>query len=145
MVKKRSLKIRFLALFVTVFICLNGAGAACVAYCQSTMGEPEDAADHCPLKKLSGHCNKEGDNSSPSFSAIGSGADCCPMTVSFFAGPIEKNSFSVKHVAAATVITPATFVFSFRSVTPLRSAMSYRGPPPIDRRPDRIKHRVLLI
>ena len=145
MVHSRSLKIRFLALFVTVFICLNGAGAACVAYCQSTMGEPEDAADHCPHKKLSGHCNKEGEDPSPSVSANGSDVDCCPMTVSFFAGPIEKNSFSVKHAAVATVITPATFVFSFRSVTPLQSAISYRGPPPIDQRPDRIKHRVLLI
>jgi hypothetical protein len=37
------------------------------------------------------------------------------------------------------------FVFSFRSVTPFKSAISYRGPPPIDRRPERIKHRVLLI
>ena len=143
--RRPSIKIRALALFVTVFICLNGAGAACVAYCRS-MEKPQASADHCPLKKLTGHCGSEGkQDNSPAFSAKGSDIDCCPMTVSFFAGPIEKNSFPVKQTAAATVITPPTFVFTFRSVTPLRSAISYRGPPPIDRRPDRIKHRVLLI
>ncbi|MEQ1762080.1 MAG: hypothetical protein ABL984_02935 [Pyrinomonadaceae bacterium] len=145
MVQTRSLKVRFLSLFVTVFICLNGAGAACVAYCQSTMDAPEESADHCPLKKLSGHCNKEGENPSPSFSKNGSDADCCPMTVSFFAGPIEKHSFSVKQPAAAAVIKVEVSRPSFASLVPLRSAVSYRGPPPIDRRPDRIKHQVLLI
>ena len=141
MVNKHPLKIRFLALFVTVFVCLNGAVAACVAYCQS-MDAPADTADHCPLKKLSGHCDPDG----PFFSGHSGDFDCCPMTVSFFAGPIEKNSVSIKQpAAAATVVSAAIFIPSFRSVTPLKSAISYRGPPPIDRRPDRIKHRVLLI
>lgn len=137
---KHSLKVRFLALFVTVFICLNGAGAACVAYCQ-TMDEPAESADHCPLKKLSNDCDPKG----PYFSTHSSDFDCCPMTVSFFAAPVEKSSFSVKHTAAVLSVKAERFVLSFRSYTPLHSAMSYRGPPPLDRRIDRIKHRVLLI
>jgi len=140
MVHSRSLKLRFLALFVTVFVCLNGAGAACVAFCR-TMDKPAAAADHCPLKKLSGHCKPDG----PFFSAHGSDVDCCPMTVSFFAGPIEKNSFSVKYASATPVVAAEVFIPRFHSLTPIRSSISYRGPPPIDRRPDRIKHRVLLI
>jgi len=139
-----SLKTRFLALFVTVFVCLNGAGAACVAYCQ-TMDAPEQTADHCPLKKLSEHCDKAGGESRSQASAQSSDFDCCPMTVSFFAGPVEKNSFSVKQAAAAAVIKVEVFRSEFRSLTPLQSVNRYRGPPPLDRRPDRIKHRVLLI
>jgi hypothetical protein len=139
-----SLKTRILALFVTIFVCLNGAGAACVAYCQ-TMDAPEQTADHCPLKKLSEHCDKAGGEPPSQASAQSSDFDCCPMTVSFFAGPIEKNSFSVKQPATAEVIKAEVFRSGFRSITPLRLAISYRGPPPLDRRPDRIKHRVLLI
>lgn len=137
---KHSLKVRFLALFVTVFVCLNGAGAACVAYCQ-TMDEPAESADHCPLKKLSNDRDPKG----PFFSTHDGGSDCCPMTVSFFAAPVEKSSFSVKHSAPVVSVKSEPFVISFRSCTPLRSAISYRGPPPLDRRIDRIKHRVLLI
>lgn len=140
MVSRHSLKIRFLALFVTIFVCLNGAGAACVAYCQ-TMDAPEETADHCPLKKLSADC----DSSRPSFSAHGGDFDCCPMTVSFFAAPVEKTSFSVKQAAAAVVIKAEVYRAEFRSYTPLLSAISYRGPPPLDRRIDRIKHCLLLI
>jgi hypothetical protein len=139
-VKTHSLKVRFLALFVTVFVCLNGAGAACVAYCQ-TMDKPEQSADHCPLKKLSKDCEPDG----PFFSAHGGGIDCCPMTVSFIAGPIEKTSFSVKYAPATPVVADEVFIPRFLSLIPLRSSISYRGPPPIDRRVDRIKHRVLLI
>jgi hypothetical protein len=139
-VKKHSLKVRFLALFVTVFVCLNGAGAACVAYCQ-TMDAPEESADHCPLKKLSTDCETDS-----KFAAVQSGEfDCCPMTVSFFAAPVEKSSFSIKQAAAVPSVHAEPSVLSFRSFTPLRSSMSYRGPPPLDRRPDRIKHRLLLI
>jgi len=139
-VGKHSFKTRFLALFVTIFVCLNGAGAACVAYCQ-TMDEPEETADHCPLKKLSADCDSE----RPSLSSHNGGFDCCPMTVSFLAAPVEKGSFSVKHSAAVETVKTEQFVLSFRSYTPLQSSISYRGPPPLDRRIDRIKHRVLLI
>lgn len=140
MVGNHSLKTRFLALFVMVFVCLNGAGAACVAYCQ-TMDEPAESADHCPLKKLSADCDPEG----AYFSAHGGDFDCCPMTVSFFAAPVEKSSFSVKHATAILTVKAEPLVLSFHSYTPLKSSISYRGPPPLDRRVDRIKHRVLLI
>lgn len=140
MVGRHTLKTRFLALFVTVFVCLNGAGAACVAYCQ-TMDEPEETADHCPLKKVATDCEPEG-----SFTAVETSEfDCCPMTVSFFATPVEKPTFSFKQPAAALIVKPEVYRPEFRSVTPLHSSMSYRGPPPRDRRIDRIKHRVLLI
>lgn len=138
-----SLKIRFLALFVTIFVCLNGAGAACVAYCQ-TIDAPEQTADHCPLKKLSAHCDKANDESTTAASAQSSDFDCCPMTVSFFAAPVEKNSFSSKQPATAADIKAESFRIEFRSITTLRPAISYRGPP-LDRRLDRIKHRLLLI
>ncbi len=140
MVKTHSLKVRFLALFVTVFVCLNGAGAACVAYCQ-TMDAPEESADHCPLKKLSADCEPDGSF----FSSHGGGFDCCPMTASFFAAPVEKSSFSIKHATADLPVQYGQFVTNFHSYTPIPSAMSYRGPPPLDRRSDRLKHRLLLI
>lgn len=137
---RHSLKTRFLALFVTAFVCLNGAGAACVAYCQ-TMDEPAETADHCPLKKLAEDC----DSDRPAFSAHDGEFDCCPMTVSFFAAPFEKHSYSFKQSAAAAVVPVGFIRAEYRSFTPLISSISYRGPPPLDRRIDRIKHRVLLI
>ena len=141
MVSKHSLKTRFLAMFVTVFVCLNGAGAACVAYCQ-TMDEPPESADHCPLKKASA---PDCDGGASLIAFESSEFDCCPMTVSFFAAPVEKSSFSLKQAAAVLTVKTEPFVANLRSHTPLVSSISYRGPPPLDRRLDRIKHRVLLI
>jgi hypothetical protein len=105
------------------------------------MDGPEETADHCPLKKLSKDCNKD----SKADSVDDGEFDCCPMTVSFFAAPLEKHSFSVKQPAAVLVVKPEVFSPEFRSFTPLLSAVNYRGPPPLDRRVERIKHRVLLI
>lgn len=144
MVSRHSLKTRFLALFVTVFVCLNGAGAACVAYCQ-TMDEPRETADHCPLRKLSEHCDKEGEESGPSIAVEGGETDCCPMTVSFFAAPIEKHSYSVDQSPAAAVVNQSIFrpAFGLAKITSAES--NYRGPPPLDRRVERIKNRILRI
>jgi hypothetical protein len=109
------------------------------------MDEPEQTSDFCPLKKLSEHCDKTGGQSPSQAFLESSDFDCCPMTVSFFAGPVEKNSFSIEQLAAAAVTKVEVFRSEFRSTTPVQSIIRYRGPPPRDRRHDRLKHRVLLI
>jgi hypothetical protein len=82
MVRRRMIKLT--ALFVVAFICLNAGGAMCVAYCQTfnVTAEPE----HCPLKKLSNHCDKANESDLSAAASIGTGeSDCCTMTVSFLA------------------------------------------------------------
>lgn len=140
MVGQHSLKLRFLSLFVTVFVCLNGAGAACVAYCQ-TKDSTDDTVEHCPLKKVSKHCDPK-----ESFAAVENGdLHCCPMTVSLFAAPLEKHSFSQKQATPAAQIKQNRFSPYFCGSAHHLSTIGYRGPPPLDRRPDRIKNRLLLI
>lgn len=140
MTHQHTLKTRSLALFVTVFVCLNAAGAACIAYCQ-TMDAPAETAVHCPLKRAALDCAGQG-----SFAAIeGHQLDCCPMTVSLLAAPLEKHSFTLKKPAAVPVLRFDASAVEAAAFAPLSSAISYRGPPPIDRRTDRIKQRLLLI
>ena len=135
-------QIRVFAIFVLAFICLNAGGALCVAYCQTfdIAAEPE----HCPLKKKAEHCDPS-ENSSNLVSVIGSHEmDCCPMTVSFFAGPVEKPSFSIE----AAVFTPVPVVRLATPVVRLKPHNTpfpaYRGPP-LDRRVDRLKHCIIRI
>ncbi len=142
MLRQRT-HIRIAALFVVAFICLNAGGAACVAYCQ-TFDLATEPADHCPLKKSSEHCDRE--NNGPSFAELGShDLDCCPMTVSFFAGPVEKLSFSVDfpaEIAEAVSIRP---IYQRGYLRGSIQALNYRGPPLIDRRTDRLKHCIIRI
>ena len=132
------------SIFVTAFICLNVGGAMCVAYCQS-FGAPAESSEHCPLKKVSKHCNgHEGDD--PQFPAVGSTVDpdCCPMTVSFFAGPVEKNSFSTDAVTEVVETKLPVVSLRFKSADVLDRSFNYRGPP-LDRRVDRLKHCIIRI
>lgn len=139
---RSRLQSRVVAIFVLAFICLNAGGALCVAYCQTfdLAAEPE----HCPLKKKTNHCDPSEDPSNV-VDKIGSHEmDCCPMTVSFFAGPVEKPSFSIE----PAVFTPVPVV---RLSTP-RALLkphdtpfpAYRGPP-LDRRVERLKHCIIRI
>ena len=67
------------------------------------------------------------------------------MTVSFFAGPIEKQTFSFGQspVTLAVNTTDTRPVFGLAKTFPAES--NYRGPPPLDRRVERIKNRILRI
>jgi hypothetical protein len=141
---QRKASIRLTALFVIAFICLNAGGAMCVAYCQNIDETAE--AEHCPLQKLSDHCDKAQNNKNPSAAYLGyHSPDCCPMTVSFFAGPIEKSSFSfdTAHVAETSPVEYSLPVF-----VPIRTTFTatfnYRGPP-LDHRVDRLKHCIIRI
>lgn len=135
-----SLTTRALAIFVTAFVCLNGFGVACVAYCR-TMDEPSVAGDYCPLKKAETTCGSGEQILAVSEAAI----DCCPMTLSLIAAPYEKHKVSFEPAAEVDEIKAEHFRANFSFQRPFLSTVSYRGPPPRDRRPDRIKHQVLLI
>ena len=132
------------ALFITAFVCLNAGGAMCVAYCQ-TFDLAEEPADHCPLKKVSKHCEGQdlADTGTTSVGA-GVGLDCCPMTVSFFAAPVEKNSFSIDAAAEIVAAELPSVNIRFASATTFDRSFNYRGPP-LDRRVERIKHCIIRI
>ena len=145
--QRSSLTTRLIAIFLVAFVCLNAGGALCVAYCQSSFEAAHEQNDHYPLNKKAGHCDPEQqDRDSQNFAAVGSSElDCCPMTVSFIAAPIEKNSFSVKVPVTALVASfeptePAVF-----SRIKLNVPAAYRGPPPLDRRISRLKNGVIRI
>ena len=138
----RTGKTKLISLFVLAFVCLNAMGAACVGYCRIS-GMPDDSA-----QQSSHHCEMalkaEPDESVPSI-----GKDLaskpCPMTVSFFGGPIEKHQAPT----AKAIVTTARAADGFPGVLfasdSLLATFSYRGPPLLDRRVERIKHRLLLI
>ena len=139
-----SKKIRLAALFVVTFICLNAGGAVCVAYCQSMM-QAEATAEHCPLKKSDSHCNKKSNVETPGATAIaGDEIFCCSVSVGFLPAPIEK-SFRFVTAAATSVVETPTPESQLISIPGFTSTFDYRGPPPLDRRVERIKHRLLRI
>src|SRR5687767_11280236 len=147
MMGKRSIKIRLLAVFVTAFVCLNANAAVCVAYCQTSeiavVGPPE----HYPLKKTVEHCDKSAttENREDVFSVSAGGLDCCPIAVSFFAAPIEKNSASLAPNAIAADPSPSSIAFAFTPGRQNTAPENYRGPPPSDRRELRLRHCILRI
>ena len=141
-----ALKIRLLALFVIAFICLNAGGAVCVAYCQSFEVAVTEH-DQCPLNQLENHSGKsENDEAGhDSVSADSGELDCCPMTVSFFAAPVEKHTYSFDSAPPAAAVLSVAAVE--HEVVQVRTPpiVHYRGPPPLDRRTLRIKHCIIRI
>ncbi len=144
--QRRSLTTKFLSLFLVAFVCLNAGGALCVAYCQSSIEASHVPKDHCPLKKKAEHCDpgQQKQDIQEIAKVGGSQADCCPMTVSFIAAPIEKSSFSVKAPATALIA-------AFESAEPVNFTRikiniptAYRGPP-LDQRTSRLKNCVIRI
>jgi|SRR5687767_5679218 len=143
MLRKKA-HIKIIALFVVAFICLNAGGAMCVSYCQTFDAAGE--GEHCPLKKTSEHCDGQSEHQSDLASLGSHNLDCCPMTVSFFAAPIEKSSFTFDSPAPALAQLTAGFVhLSFAGRKTLDQAFNYRGPPPRDHRPDRLMHCIIRI
>jgi hypothetical protein len=142
----KSSKFKLIAIFLVAFVCLNAGGAVCVAYCQTAMETLSASQDHCPLKKKASHCDPDVvENGFPTAESAGNGQiDCCAMTVSFIAAPIEKRFFSFEPAAALVSLKVRTgFPSAFESAG-LASPPPYRGPP-LDRRADRIKHRIIRI
>ena len=142
----KSSKVKLIAIFLVTFVCLNAGGAVCVAYCQTAMETLSASQDHCPLKKKASHCDPELQNNG--FSAaesVGNGQiDCCAMTVSLIAAPIEKRTSLFGSAAALVSVKfrtdfPAALEPAWQ-ISPPR----YRGPP-LDRRADRLKHRIIRI
>jgi hypothetical protein len=122
---------------------LNAGGAVCVAYCHKFIEAAK--AEHCPLSKNGKHCNrkKKVENSDRN-AVVDEELNCCPMTVSFVAGPVEKHSFSLSSsVVASTKFEVFAFVPTFRRQLVI-SGFDYRGPP-YDRRINRIKNCIIRI
>ena len=132
-------------MFVVAFICLNAGGAVCVAYCRSYM-PATDTAEHCPLKKTDSHCNKKSNIETPGDATAVAGDEifCCSVTAGFLPAPVEKSYRFVAVVLAPVVGTP-TLEAPVASIPGFVSTFDYRGPPPLDRRIERIKHRLLRI
>lgn len=135
-------KTKIVALFVVAFICLNATGAVCVAYCRSfVIGT---LTEHCPLEKTSKHCDKTKQGGSHSISLGNVDSDCCPMTVSFFGGPIEK-SLNLIEIAARPETTATRFLEPQFKTSRHRAPTKQDRGPPLDRRIDRIKHCIIRI
>lgn len=144
MMFRRRIQIKLFAVFVMAFVCLNASGAACVAYCETF--EVTAETEHCPLKKLSEDCDKTNEPTPQSISLDSHEIDCCPMSVSFFGVPVESKSFSFDQVSRDVLpqyvsLQPSSSVLS----NTFAANFDYRGPPPLDRRFDRLKHRVFRI
>lgn len=130
------------ALFIVAFVCLNVGGAACVAYCQAF---DLSKTEHCPLQKVSNHCDKTSKRvSDPDAITAADEVDCCPFAVTFIAAPVENTNYSFNTAAAIPVqalsISPV-FVAGRKQVT---KGIAYRGPP-MDRRIDRLKNCLIRI
>jgi len=140
----RSITTRVLTVFVLAFICLNGFGALCVAYCQ-TVEASNEKAEHCPggsgvLTKA----NSATVPDTPAVTEIGANDDCCPLTVAFVAAPIESKQ---QTPAPSVMMAELSYIdhVLLKVERPFsNSILPYRGPP-IDRRLDRVMHCVLLI
>ena len=144
MVHIRSKKNRLIALFVVAFICLNAGGAVCVAYCRS-FTPAADVSGHCPLKKTDSHCHKGStDETSKATAFDGDEIFCCSVTVGFIPAPVEK-SFRFTTIVSTALVATNEFGPRLISIPSLTSTFDYPGPPPLDRRVERIKHRLLRI
>jgi hypothetical protein len=131
---------RVVALFVLAFVCLNAAGALCVAYCRSLGSDLAEieSTSHCTRTDPSGSLTT-GD------SVKDASVDCCPMFV-VFAAPIGKQPVTGKTIVVQSSSLEQTYVEILAHLRERDSSFeNYRGPPPLDSRTDRIKHRVILI
>ena len=116
----------------------------CVAYCRSAM-PTADAAEHCPLKKADSHCNKgKVGTTTDATKVAGDEMFCCSVTVGFLPAPVEK-SYRIADVVQAPIVEATKFEPPFVFRISFAATFDYRGPPPLDRRIERIKHRLLLI
>lgn len=142
----RSAKIKLLSVFVLTFLCLNAEGALCVAYCQGA-AKAEVKADHCPLAKFGAHCPKS-KNSMPDAAAYvefsDNSMDCCVLSVSLIAAPIEKRQ-NIVAVTPPTVIEPIRFYIPVKVPVNERVYLSGYSPPLADRQSTHLKNQVFRI
>jgi hypothetical protein len=105
-----------------------------------------DASEHCPLKQIDSHCHKgsKAETSSEATSVAGDEIFCCSVTVGFIPAPVEK-SFRFTAIVSTALADTHTFEPRLVSIPSFTSTFDYRGPPPLDRRVERIKHRLLRI
>ena len=141
-----SVKTRLASLFILTFLCLNAGGAVCLAYCESASAQ-DAQAEHCPLKKATPDCHHSAQQSQPSTDAAtleSESVTCCTLAINVFIAPIERKQ--VDQEIAAVVLHPSAVVgaeFLLRtSNAPQRSI--FVGPQ-LDRRVERIRHRVFRI
>jgi hypothetical protein len=143
---RRIVQSKFLAIFISAFLCLNLSGSLCLAYCQVKTAETE----HCPLAKpdaescpMSKGLQKT-DSTPLTKIAKGHTLDCCTPAINYFAAPLEKHQFSFQ---IADVPAEKTFSFSptaaFEQIN-FQSDFSYRKPL-YDYRKARLKNCVFLI
>lgn len=137
---------KLISAFVLAFLCLNAGGALCLAYCSSAEVFAINA-DHCPLQRSSSsHCDvSEPDGDMNADSANGAEFDCCQMAAGFIPGPVEKRPVKFHRVATSKIATIENPFPSEYSLIRFPGIFNHRGPPPLDRRPDRIKHGVIRI
>jgi hypothetical protein len=142
----KSFKTKLIAVFLVAFVCLNAGGAMCVAYCQSALEKVSASTEHCPLKKKADHCDPDlTEEAGATANSFGSNEiDCCPMTVSFIGGPIEKRSitFETAAISAVATIRHEAPTLPHKALQILPAA--YRGPP-MDRRVERVKNCIIRI
>ena len=142
----KSVRVKLIAIFLVAFVCLNAGGALCVTYCRTAVDALAASQDHCPLKKKAEHCDpdKEEDNAPAADSISIDKIECCPVTVSFIGAPLETRTspFKTAHVLVLASSVPE-FPDSFLSTRQIPTS-GYRGPP-LDRRIERIKQRIIRI
>lgn len=125
------------------FVCLNASGVACLAYCETFDVTAE--TEHCPLKRLSEDCDKTSVDHANSISVNGHAMDCCQLAVSFFAPPVEQKSFSFDSPSEGVPQRFAAVQPNFTLADTFDITFDYRGPPPLDRRGNRLKNRIFRI
>jgi hypothetical protein len=143
----RTTKIKFLAMFVLAFLCLNAGGTVCLAYCQG-FGQTTAAKDHCPLQKAGSDCegSKNHAKSSSGQQALDlRSLECCTLSISFVPAPVEKHAFLVQTSALVAETFKLSSVFDPSPEIPgYILDLGYREPV-YDLRGERIRHHVFRI
>lgn len=145
MFEARTISLKLVSIFLIAFVCLNGVGALCVAYCQTFETEQKAATAHCQMgKAMQIHGEASTEDLLSSFAKHSESLDCCPLTFTFVSAP-SVSKFEIQPISFVLVSAPSPTASSKISGRSLHfGTVSYRGPP-LDRRVERIKLRVLLI
>lgn len=142
---RRISKSKFLAIFISAFLCLNLSGSLCLAYCQVNTAETEHCplakldADNCPMTKV---LEQTGSNSLSDI-AKGHTLDCCTPAINYFAAPLEKHKLSFQIADVPEKETSFSPTAAFEQIN-FQPDFSYRKPL-YDYRKARLKNCVFLI
>lgn len=139
---RRKTHIKLLTAFVIAFICLNAGGSVCVAYCQS-FEQQMPMSEHCRMAAQ--HSGGDADPKTKITVTAAGRVACCSVAVNFITGPVESLHFDANTSILSLPQDPLRFANEPVVEHLSRPIPIYRGPPPIDRRPDRLKHRVIRI